>query len=288
MFEKQLKRDSRSKLTGGDPGPFAKVEQLSPGFSEFMLDNGGCSYDGGLYRVLPLSRIDCWNSLVCEAFPQYTGKIVCFGFDWLGRCFALDATRHRDGQLLVMLLEPGTGKPLKAPVTFSEFHNVELVEYKNDSLASDFFSEWLQNGGEEPEMDECVGYKKPLFLGGEDTVDNLEKSDLEVYWSICSQLLTKVRLIVLVGLAIVLMPLATSQTVVAQQLEVRCVKDAIVQVQTDQGMSLLIQPSSESKVPEEFQAPGSCSRRRYTLTIDGSTLVQAEGRLLGTSITASA
>jgi hypothetical protein len=27
-----------------------------------------------------------------------------------------------------------------------------------------------------------------LFLGGQDVVENLEVSDLEVYWSICGQL----------------------------------------------------------------------------------------------------
>ena len=36
--------------------------------------------------------------------------------------------------------------------------------------------------------DECVGYRVPLFLGGQDVVDNLEVSDLGVYWSLCAQL----------------------------------------------------------------------------------------------------
>ncbi len=39
----------------------------------------------------------------------------------------------------------------------------------------------------------CVGYKKPLFLGGSDTTDNLELAKLEVYWEISAQLLNKTR-----------------------------------------------------------------------------------------------
>ncbi len=42
-------------------------------------------------------------------------------------------------------------------------------------------------------MTECVGYRKPLFLGGQDVIDNLEISDMEVYWSLCGQLLGRVR-----------------------------------------------------------------------------------------------
>jgi hypothetical protein len=33
-----------------------------------------------------------------------------------------------------------------------------------------------------------VGYGVPLFLGGQDVVDNLELTDLDVYWSVCGQL----------------------------------------------------------------------------------------------------
>jgi hypothetical protein len=32
-----------------------------------------------------------------------------------------------------------------------------------------------------------------LFLGGEDTLENLEKSNLDVYWEICSSVLQKTK-----------------------------------------------------------------------------------------------
>ena len=36
---------------------------------------------------------------------------------------------------------------------------------------------------------ECAGYKVPLFLNGDDVVDNLEISDMEVYWEIMMPLI---------------------------------------------------------------------------------------------------
>jgi hypothetical protein len=35
---------------------------------------------------------------------------------------------------------------------------------------------------------QCAGYKVPLFLGGKDSLENLEVIDLEVYWSLSGQL----------------------------------------------------------------------------------------------------
>jgi hypothetical protein len=32
-----------------------------------------------------------------------------------------------------------------------------------------------------------VGYKVPLFFGGQDAVENLELADLDIYWSISGQ-----------------------------------------------------------------------------------------------------
>jgi hypothetical protein len=70
------------------------------------------------------------------------------------------------------------------------FHDEELVEYRDAALASGFFDTWaLDHGSALPLAgDHCVGYRVPLFLGGRDTVDNLEVIDLDVYWTTCGQL----------------------------------------------------------------------------------------------------
>jgi hypothetical protein len=86
-------------------------------------------------------------------------------------------------------MEPGTGQALEIPFGFESFHE-NLNDLREPALAATFFSRWASaNGGAIPlAHGACVGYKVPLFLGGQDTVDNLEVIDLEVYWSVCGQL----------------------------------------------------------------------------------------------------
>ncbi|KGX84138.1 hypothetical protein N783_18840 [Pontibacillus marinus BH030004 = DSM 16465] len=131
-----------------------------------------------------------WNDIIVEAFPAYQNKILCFSYDWLGRHFALDFTRIYEKEPLIVMFEPGTGEALEIPSTFLTFHEEELVDYSNAALARDFFYEWRKtNNFNSLGRDKCVGYKKPLFLGGDDEVGNLEILDMEVYWGIIGQLI---------------------------------------------------------------------------------------------------
>jgi hypothetical protein len=91
------------------------------------------------------------------------------------------------------MLEPGTGEALEIPSSITEFHSLELVQYADAAVAISFFQEWLRFGGAPPAYDQCVGYKRPLYLGGTDDITNLELSDFDVYWTISAQLLAKAR-----------------------------------------------------------------------------------------------
>lgn len=69
-------------------------------------------------------------------------------------------------------------------------HNTEIAEFSDDCLAAGFFSEWYEASGHyELLHSQCAGYKVPLFLNGQDTLDNLEVSDMEVYWEIMAPLI---------------------------------------------------------------------------------------------------
>ncbi|WP_193213716.1 T6SS immunity protein Tdi1 domain-containing protein [Luteolibacter marinus] len=136
--------------------------------------------------------METWTNHVVATFPEYRGSIACFGYDWLGRVFALDQ-RNDEEQWQILMIEPGAGEAMKIPASFAEFHNVELVEYAADALAEPFFEEWVASGGAAPRRLECVAYKVPLFLGGEDVIGNLEMSDMEVYWHLCGELRRSIR-----------------------------------------------------------------------------------------------
>lgn len=193
MYHSFLAKYKKSSQVENAPGMelLNKLEPYAEGFSGLMSTYGGSTFNDGLYRLHAAQDILKWTQLVEESFTHYKDRIICFGYDWLGRHFALDKNRVEKDQMLILLLEPGTGEVMQIPANFSTFHNQELVEYQNEALASDFYNAWINTGGEIPSHTQCIGYKVPLFLNGNDTTDNLELSDMEVYWSICGQTLNQ-------------------------------------------------------------------------------------------------
>lgn len=181
-----LRRDSAQAGEGWLPAQLMSVD----GYSDFASEFGGASFDGGLYRIHDSRTGTTALGLIADAFPEFAKRSCPFGYDWLGRQFAIDSDRVVAGQPQVLLFEPGTGEVLEVPCSFSTFHEFELVESPDAALAADFFKAWSNaNPHAMPLLrDQCVGYQRPLFLGGQDLVENLELSDIEVYWSLCGQL----------------------------------------------------------------------------------------------------
>jgi hypothetical protein len=173
-----------------DPAILADLEPRAAGITELLSSSGGSSFSDGLYRLFHPAAIRSWTQTVESAFPAYRARIAVFGYDWLGRIFALDL-RSTGAQWSVLMIEPGTGESFEIPASFADFHNIELVDYAADALSKPFFDEWIAGGGERPDLTECIGYRIPLFLGGSDTVENLERTDMDVYWHLHGQLLTK-------------------------------------------------------------------------------------------------
>lgn len=150
-------------------------------------------YLNGAYRQHRLEDVAHFTELAANAFPEFMDRIECFGADWLGRQFAIDQGRLVGGAPQVLMLEPGTGEALEIPVGQSAFHDEELVQEPDAAVAFTFFEQWLASGGVRPEYDQCVGYRRPLYLGGADDITNLEMVDFDVYWTTSAQLLEQVR-----------------------------------------------------------------------------------------------
>ncbi|TGK55116.1 DUF1851 domain-containing protein [Leptospira wolffii] len=163
------------------------------GIRDFFLKFGGSSFNKGLYRIHSPDNLTKWDHIITESFPDFSSRFISFGYDWLGRHFALDKERVQDGEPLVLLFEPGTGEVLEIPANFLDFHNEILVNLTNEAVALDFFNSWLKTWGGALKVNECVGYKKPLFLNGADDVSNLNVVDMEVYWSFCGQLFGQIK-----------------------------------------------------------------------------------------------
>jgi len=192
-FDDAFVRDTNPSKQTQDTTALSTVERCARGMTDFLSSHAGASYGNGLYRIHHIAHMPRWTDLVLKAFPDFRGRLFCFAYDWLGRMFSLDFERKANGQFLVLMLEPGTGQALEIPATFMDFHNEELVTYQNEALAVDFYNKWQESGGRAPNFQQCVGYRCPLFLNGSDVTENLDVTDLEVYWSIAAQLLSKAR-----------------------------------------------------------------------------------------------
>ena len=170
VFQRNFPRD-RQDRRGHD------VEGLRPdipGLREFFAAFGGSSFRDGLYRVIAPADLNEWNERICLGFPEFEGRI-------------------EDGQKGVVMFEPGTGEALEIPANLFTFHDAGLLEFGEAALAISFYERWRTSGGATPAFDQCIGYKKPLFLGGSDGVENLELSDLDVYWHLMGQFITKAK-----------------------------------------------------------------------------------------------
>jgi hypothetical protein len=190
MFER-FAASFRLQPAGQAPGPVWQDDRLLgvTGYPELAARFARCSFENGIYRLHDAGTGPRAEARVAESFPRFSSRACPFGYDWLGREFAVDSGRREGGEPLVLLFEPGTGEALEIPFSFAAFHE-KLDELREAALAGSFFASWAQaNPGLLPlDVTRCVGYKVPLFLGGKDTTENLEVIDLEVYWSISGQL----------------------------------------------------------------------------------------------------
>ena len=159
----------------------------------FGRDKGDKPLLDGAYRPHREEDVDQFTALAVEAFPEFAGRITCFGADWLGRQFATDTGRLENGRPGVLMLEPGTGEALEIPADRDGFHARELKEHADAAVALSFFRDWCRAGGAIPAYDQCVSYRIPLYLGGADDISNLELSDFDVYWSLSAQLLGRLK-----------------------------------------------------------------------------------------------
>ncbi len=161
------------------------VDNSVQSVDEFLRVYDGTTFLNGLYRIHKSENVAKWIEILQKSFPKFKNKIQLFGYDWLGRNFALDIERN-----VVLIFEPGTGEILNTGKNFIDFHNNEITQCHDACLASDFFNEWFEaNNNYILPVNKCVGYKVPLFLNGEDDIENLEISDMEVYWEIMMPLI---------------------------------------------------------------------------------------------------
>lgn len=72
-----------------------------------------------------------------------------------------------------------------------QVHENLFADKSKNMLAELFFEDWTAAGHAVLNYSQCAGYKIPLFLGGSDEFENMEVSDLSVYWHLCATLIAR-------------------------------------------------------------------------------------------------
>ncbi|WP_187360743.1 T6SS immunity protein Tdi1 domain-containing protein [Clostridium butyricum] len=156
-------------------------------YNNFLEQLGGKQLGNGLFTVFKKNDIERWTRIISDTFIDFNNKFKIFGYDWLGRCFGIDLREETKGNIL--MFEIGTDDVLEIPCMFEKFLEEEVPLYSDACLSEGFFHEWANYSEIKLKYGRCAGYKIPLFLGGEDIKENLEDSDMEVYWEILTQVI---------------------------------------------------------------------------------------------------
>jgi hypothetical protein len=84
----------------------------------------------------------------------------------MGRQFGIDLARTDT----IVMFDPSTAESFKVESGIATFHNIDLLSEEDDLLSKSNYLELREKLGiDELSFTECIGYKRPLFIGGEDS-----------------------------------------------------------------------------------------------------------------------
>lgn len=158
-------------------------------YDNFMNCFSGIQCANGLFNIFRKEDINKWSGIVKNTYLECDTEVSVFGYDWLGRIFAIDKNEEKR----ILIFEIGTADILEVNCDFLEFLNEEIPLYNEACFATSFYIKWLCKKKIPVIYGRCIGYKVPLFVGGKDVIRNLEDSDLEVYWYILSELKERIE-----------------------------------------------------------------------------------------------
>jgi len=164
-------------------------ENMRADIKRLFDECGGYSFRKGLYRIHNVNSSFHWAVLIRNYFTKYS-KIVPFGYDWMGRQFAVDPTREN----YILMFDPATAEDFELNQSLTLFHNEDLIDERETFLAEHLFNEVIKFLGiNEISYHDCAGYKTPLFLNGSDALNNYEISNMEVYWEMQRQIYHQIK-----------------------------------------------------------------------------------------------
>ncbi|MDR3668691.1 MAG: DUF1851 domain-containing protein [Ignavibacteriaceae bacterium] len=189
MFEKFMLANEPLAESRDDNKQLEFNDNFPSDFISLIKECGGFSFRNGLYRTHTLESSIKWGLIISKFFPGYPGCLP-FGYDWMGCQLCV----HRNYENNIYMFDAATGKDYSAKSSLNDFHNEGLIYDRTSYLSEPIFIEALEFLKlKKISYQNCLGFKIPLFLGGTDSFDNYESTDMEVYWEIQGQLFSQIK-----------------------------------------------------------------------------------------------
>ncbi len=170
------------------------VQIENPEYLELLKRYEGASFNNGVYRIVRSQDISLWIDCIASIFPDFSKRILPFGYDWLGRFYCLDLERIDNSKPLVLLFSGFTNEVMEIPANIVGFHNSVLIDQSDAALETKSFLSFLNfSRATHLSTDHCIDMVVPLYMGGTYTVENMKLAELQISWEINAQLLNQLK-----------------------------------------------------------------------------------------------
>lgn len=164
-------------------GSKERFEYTGDLYKDFLRQFGGRSFGNGLFNVFPPEAIAEWTQTVRDAFPWIESSFQIFGYDWLGRIRALAYSPK--GIEVVLTFDVGADTVDWIPADFAAWLEREVPDRTNRCLNDKLYRKWVRKTLQPIEnTTDCISLKFPLDYSGKMELENMELSDMDVYWTV--------------------------------------------------------------------------------------------------------
>src|SRR5262245_30303887 len=124
MYQRFIDRNEMSRERQCPIIDEAIAKTIAAPFLEFIQEFAGRSFRNGLYRTHTIESSSHWATIIGRYFTRYAGKIIPFGYDWMGRQFCI----QNESPDLVYMFDPTIIEDFALDRGLVDFHNIDLVE----------------------------------------------------------------------------------------------------------------------------------------------------------------
>ncbi|HYC83579.1 MAG TPA: hypothetical protein VEB86_00095 [Chryseosolibacter sp.] len=97
----------------------------------------------GLYKIHDADSSLHWSGIIGNYFEQHSGRIIPFGYDWVGRQYAIYVSKND----MILMFDPATAEVSELNQNLISFHNKDLVDdldsFLSENISIPSFHQWV-------------------------------------------------------------------------------------------------------------------------------------------------